>query len=474
MNEEQKRGLLRVGADFFGGPVDLVYQILRNLQVPEGKTRDLLASHGLATEKPPALPVEDPKVLGSSEWIAAKTGLQGDSPEYRGARLAGNIGLMALPWAVDTVRNFNPRHGDLNMWIGPRAKDYDHPDAYHLAEAYERFMRRRERKSALGLTGEDVDAFNKLAFDKHKAIVEPASKKVLQFRPDTVQTADPHHFMKMNDLDQRKLLKDLYPDPNLDQYPGLKMTMVERTDAPNYRGSFSPDPTLPGGPYPHRQGTMELNTGDALTTAEAAGNVGLEKLKAATNLAGRTLRHEIGHSIQASEGLPQGGNSELLRRLGEQQLRRQELLDEQRSWGAAPLPATVTDSLKELALAKAAERAVNDPYAAYEALVGERLSRSAEVHHLKPVPTQEVGVLPFDPVREQGVPRFANSLVIDQGELVPISQYVRGLRPTFIGSASGYSPSMAADLGSVRLQSPTAQGLLSPDLARLLQRTPLP
>lgn len=474
MNEEQKRGLLRVGADFFGGPVDLVYQILRNLQVPEGKTRELLASHGLATEKPPVLPVEDPKVLGSSEWIAAKTGLQGDSPEYRGARLAGNIGLMALPWAVDTVRNFNPRHGDLNMWIGPRAKDYDRATEYHLAEAYDRFMRRRERKSALGLTGEDVDAFNKLAFDKHKAIVEPASKKVLQFRPDTVQVADPHHFMKMNDLDQRKLLKDLYPDPNLDQYPGLKMTLVERTDAPNYRGSFSPDPTLPGGPYPHRQGTMELNTGDALTTAEAAGNVGLEKLKAATNLAGRTLRHEIGHSIQASEGLPQGGNSELLRRLGEQQLRRQELLDEQRSFGAAPLPATVTDSLKELALAKAAERAVNDPYAAYEALVGERLSRSAEVHHLKPVPTQEAGVLPFDPVREQGVPRFANSLVIDQGELVPISQYVRGLRPTFIGSASGYSPSMAADLGPVRLQSPTAQGLLSPDLARLLQRNPLP
>ena len=474
MNEEQKRGLLRVGADFFGGPVDLIYQILRSSQVPEGKTRDLLASRGLATEKPPALPVEDPKVLGSSEWIAAKTGLQGDSPEYRGARLAGNIGLMALPAAISAIKNFNPHHGDLRMWIGPRAKDYDRATEYHLAEAYDRFMRRRERKSALGLTGEDVDAFNKLAFDKHKAIVEPASKKVLQFRPDTVQAADPHHFMKMNDLDQRKLLKDLYPDPNLDQYPGLKMTLVERTDAPNYRGSFSPDPTLPGGPYPHRQGTMELNTGDALTTAEAAGNVGLEKLKAATNLAGRTLRHEIGHSIQSSEGLPQGGNSELIRRLGEQQLRRQELLDEQRSFGAAPLPATVTDSLKELALAKAAERAVNDPYAAYEALVGERLSRSAEVHHLKPVPTQEAGVLPFDPVREQGVPRFANSLVIDQGELVPISQYVRGLRPTFIGSASGYSPSMAADLGSVRLQSPVDQGLLSPDLARLLQRTPLP
>lgn len=470
MSDDTKKGLLRVGADFFGGPVDLIYQILRSSQIPEGRTRDLLASRGLATKKPPTLPVEDPKVLGSSEWIAAKTGLQGDSPEYRGARLAGNIGLMALPWAVDTIRNFNPRHGDLNMWIGPRAKDYDQPSASHLAEAYDRFMRRRERKSALGLTGEDVDAFNKLAFDKHKAIVEPASKKVLQFRPDTVQAADPHHFMKMNDLDQRKLLKDLYPDPNLDQYPGLKMTMVERTDAPNYRGSFSPDSTLARGPYPHRQGTMELNTGDALERADAAGNVGLEKLKAATNLAGRTLRHEIGHSIQASEGLPQGGNSELLRRLGEQQLRKQELLDEQRSLGAAPLPATVTDSLKELALAKAAERAVNDPYAAYEALIGERLSRSAEVHHLKPVVSPDVGVIPFDPIRELGVPRFNNSLVIDQGELVPISQYVRGLRPTFIGSPSGYSPSAAATPPA-----PENSGFLTEALAQLLKkRNPSP
>lgn len=470
MSDDTKKGLLRVGADFFGGPVDLIYQILRSSQVPEGRTRDLLASRGLATKKPPTLPVEDPKVLGSSEWIAAKTGLQGDSPEYRAARLAGNLGLMALPWAVDTVRNFNPRHGDLNMWIGPRAKDYDQPSASHLAEAYDRFMRRRERKSALGLTGEDVDAFNKLAFDKHKAIVEPASKKVLQFRPDTVQAADPHHFMKMNDLDQRKLLKDLYPDPNLDQYPGLKMTMIERTDAPNYRGSFSPDSTLARGPYPHRQGTMELNTGDALERADAAGNVGLEKLKAATNLAGRTLRHEIGHSIQASEGLPQGGNSELLRRLGEQQLRKQELLDEQRSLGAAPLPATVTDSLKELALAKAAERAVNDPYAAYEALIGERLSRSAEVHHLKPKSPQETGGLLYDPIREFGVPRFNNSLVIDQGELVPISQYVRGLRPTFIGSPSGYSPSAAAIPPA-----PENSGFLTEALAQLLKkRTPLP
>lgn len=219
---------------------------------------------------------------------------------------------------------------------------------------------------------------------------------------------------------------------------------------------------------------MELNTGDALASAEAAGNIGLDKLNSAVNLGGRTLRHEIGHSLQASEGLPQGGNKELVKRMGEQQLRKQELLQSQRELGHAPLPATVTDSLKELALTKAAERAVNDPYKAYEALVGERLARSAEVHHLKPTPTQEAGVIPFDPVREYGVPRFDNSLVIDQGELVPISQYVRGLRPTFIGSASGYSPSMAADLGSVRLQSPTAQGLLSPDLARLLQRTPLP
>lgn len=461
MSDDTKKGLLRVGADFFGGPVDLSLTALqgmpRNLLPPTPVAQLIARALGLPGGTVlPQEPKEDPRYFGSSEHIASLTGLQGDSPDYRAARLVGNLGLMALPWAVDTVRNFNPRHGDLNMWIGPRAKDYDQPSASHLAEAYDRFMRRRERKSALGLTGEDVDAFNKLAFDKHKAIVEPASKKVLQFRPDTIQAADQHHFMKMHDLDQPKLLQELYPDQNLLQYPGLRMTMVERTDAPNYRGSFSPDPTLPGGPYPHRQGTMELNTGDALERADAAGNVGLEKLKAATNLAGQTLRHEIGHSIQASEGLPQGGNSELLRRLGEQQLRKQELLNEQRGFGAAPLPATVTDSLKERALVKAAERAVNDPYAAYEALVGERLSRSAEVHHLKPKPPQETGGLLYDPIREFGVPRFANSLVIDQGELVPISQYVRGFRPPFT------------------LQNPTDQGLLSPDLARLLQRTPLP
>lgn len=459
MDPEAKRGLMRaLGPDLLGGPVDTAAMALkgmpRNLLPPTPVAQLIARALGLPMGTVlPAEPVEDPRLVGTSEWIAEKGNLRGDSPRYVAGRVMGNLGLMALPTVAQKIANFRPRQGDLRMWIGPSADDYDTTVAEKVKRAYNRYMRASNSKLERNfnpagtlpktpmITGDEVDRFNKQAFNKYQAVVEPASQKVLQFRPDTVHQADGPAYVELK-MGYPQRLGYLYPDPNLQRYPGLSKTTVELTTDPQSEGAFIEfTKKTPLKATPHKKGYIELST-DNIGASVGHDNE-LAKAKAAS-----VIRHEIQHSLQASDKLPKGGSPESVKRIADWMQKEAELLESQRAVGHAPRPKDTRELLKEIGLAQTAKRGYENPDATYRALVGERIATSAEVHNQ-----------PLDMVREFGIPKFSNSIVIEDGQLVPISHYVRGLRPPY-----GLDPAAITQPG------PTATGLLSPALAEVLKR----
>lgn len=459
MDPEAKRGLMRaLGPDLLGGPVDTAAMALkgmpRNLLPPTPAAQLIARVLGLPMETVlPAEPAEDPRLVGTSEWIAEKGNLRGDSPRYVAGRVLGNLGLMALPYTAKKIANFRPRQGDLRMWIGPSANDYDTTVAEKVKRAYDRYMRASNSKLERNfnpagtlpktpmITGDEVDRFNKQAFNKYQAVVEPASQKVLQFRPDTVHQVASEAWKALSNNVPIEL-GHLYPDANLKHYPGLAQTVVEPTTNPSFMGSFTEaNRKIPFKVTPHKKGYMELNPG----LHYGAGGGSNEGARA---VAAQTIRHEIQHSLQASDKLPKGGSPESVRRIADWMQKEAELLESQRAVGHAPRPKDERELLKEIGLAQTARRGYENPEAAYRALVGERIATSAEVHNQ-----------PLDMIREFGIPKFSNSIVMENGQLVPISHYVRGLHPPY-----GTDPVAAIQPG------PSASGLLSPALAEFLKR----
>lgn len=100
MDNDTLKGIQRVGADFFGGPIDAIHTAINPLipadwQVPLKNT------------------------VGSSEWIADKFGIGGESPEYKKARATANLGLLAVmgPGSMMAMRNAGPGVGALSSWL---------------------------------------------------------------------------------------------------------------------------------------------------------------------------------------------------------------------------------------------------------------------------------------------------------------------------------------------------------------------
>lgn len=468
MDPEAKRGLMRaLGPDLLGGPVDTAAMVLqgmpRNLLPPTPVAQLIARALGLPMGTVlPAEPVEDPRLVGTSEWIAEKGNLRGDSPRYVAGRVMGNLGLMALPFVAEKIANFRPRQGDLRMWIGPSADDYDTTVAEKVKRAYDRYMRASNSKlerdfNPAGIlpktpmiTGDEVDRFNKQAFNKYQAVVEPASQKVLQFRPDTIDQVTGPAYLGL-EAGYPQLLGHLYPDPNLQRYPGLGKTAVELTTDPQFEGAFTGVTRKTSlKTTPHKKGYIELNPYNI--RASVGHNYEASRAKAAS-----VIRHEIQHSLQSSDKLPKGGSPESVKRIADWMQKEAELLESQRAAGHAPRPKDGRELLKEMGLAQTARRGYENPEAAYRALVGERIATSAEVHNQ-----------PLDMVREFGIPKFSNSIVIEDGQLVPISHYVRGLKPTF----SGTVPRGEAGKGYHWTTPPTQEnlGLLNEALAELLKR----
>lgn len=417
MGEDTKKGFLRVGADFFGGPIDTLRDFLQNTPptlLPPGPVRALAAVAGLPSQ--PILPKGDSRqTVGSSDWIADKTGIWGDSPEYQAARAAGNIGLMLSPLMLKAIQGYKPHPGDLNMWIGPKARDYDHIKAAKTAKDYERFLKLKGKRSTLSPNTEDVDEFNKLAFAGRRSIVEPASKKVLQFVPETANKLDEWTFDRL-EPGKATLLKTIHKEPALENYPGLGETVVQNPGIPNFIAAFSHDPAQATAQTPHRLGHIYLNKEELLNYGNQFGPNGPEVARA---FGSGVLRHETAHSLQRSEGLPPGGNPEMVRELGTDQRVTQAVLDKERHFNRAPAP-DLRQALIERAKSQVGDRAMQDPEAVYKNLIGEKLSISSEHHHL-----------PIERVAEIGVPKFSGGVVLDNGELFPVSLYIKGHIPPY-------------------------------------------
>lgn len=400
MSNDTKKGLLRVGADFFGGPVDTVVSLLNQLSPPTGGgARKLAAKAGLMEAERGQL---DPnQMVGSSDYIATKTGIQGDSPEYHKARMAGNLGLMLAPWAVKTVKEFNPRQGDLNMWIGPKARSYDRDKA---DDTFRNFKQSFSGK----LKATEIDDFNEAELHRTQSIIDPYTKKVLQYKPDlTMITPE----MESNLIAQafqpghqeRPLHSILKHEGNLGEYPGLAQMPVElRNDPRGSLGSFDP-----------MDKKIILNPAAASGTGIMPGD-GIDQV----------LRHEITHAIQAAEGLPGGASPSRVAHLA--RLMRDELEFAGVDLNAAP-------SNPYISLIRMAER---DPHDLYKRVAGERLADNAMTHNQTFVTS-----LPAPP-------RFSGSVALDGKALVPISEYLEPGRGPFYRTPGDFTQPSSAGQSS--------------------------
>lgn len=386
MSDDTKKGLLRVGADFFGGPVDSIRDFLQNTPptlLPPGPLRAIAHTIGLPSK--PILPKAPPgQTIGSSDWIAEKAGIQGDSPEYQRARLAGNLGLMALPWAVETVRNFNPRQGDLNMWIGPKARTYDKDKA---DDTFRNF-----KQSFSGqLKASEIDDFNEAEMLRTQSIIDPYTKKVLQYRPDpTIVPPALESNLIAQSMKQEGMEIPLHAilsgDERLGEYPGLAKMPVRLTA----------DPSSSIGSYDPMKQRFFLNPAKSSATSPVPG-VGIDA----------TLRHEMTHAMQHAEGLPSGGSVPRVRHLAG-------LMRDQLEMGGVDVDQMGGDPFVRLIL-----QAEKSPYDVYRRIAGEVLADNAMTHNNALVISQPTA------------PRFAGTLALDGGAMVPVSEYLMPGRGPF-------------------------------------------
>lgn len=398
MSDDTKKGLLRVGADFFGGPVDTVVSLLNQLSPPTGGGARRLASRaGLMAEEQGQL--DSKQMVGSSDFIAEKAGIQGDSPEYQRARMAGNLGLMLTPWAVKTVKEFNPRQGDLNMWIGPKARTYDKDKA---DDTFRNF-----KQSFSGqLKASEIDDFNEAELIRNHSIVDPYTKKVLQYRPDLtiLSDADANNLISYtfkNDGLEVPLHAILKKEGNLGEYPGLAQMGVQ----------LSADPSSPLGSFDPISKKFTLNPVRASSTIPYMPGAGIDQ----------TLRHEITHAVQQAEGLPSGGNPDRVRFLAGL------MRDELKAAGVD------LDLMGGDPFVRIVNQAENDPFRVYKRIAGEVLADNAMNHY--PM---------FNSTPTPLAPKFSSSVALDGSAIVPVSEYLAPGRGPFYRTPGDLTQSSSA------------------------------
>lgn len=449
MGDDTRKGLLRVGADFFGGPTDTVVSLIQQAQPKPGTVFHRLAK---ATGLPATKKLDPKKMPGTSDWIAEKTGIGGDSKEYNAARVAGNLGLMFLPSAVNTVRNFNPRKGDLNMWIGPKAKDYDTAKADEVKADFAGYRKTVEELMGRPITAAEVDHYNTKSMQNRRAIVEPVSGQVLFFSQDLDKV--PQYgldFFSQAVPQDWTPLGTIYPNKNLDRYQDLDGLPVKtRPDGIAAFTSVTQD-SLP---------EFQRIHGDSVGGWISVNPTAIDRSQRPQGEVAEWLRHETEHNLQRIEGRPVGGSPQTAALLGAR---------------TVALPdSTHPDVGVDLGRQDAAVAAIANPTKAYDRIHGERMANSVEFHGYNPDEMPQLMKPGYM------VPKLENSLIVEEGFLNPIELYLSGrlqYDPTRAGLKQYTSPKLGEDakaivgqrdLPSVKPRGEAALGLLSPALARLL------